>query len=273
LPEHLQIRPMQNDEWIMFRQLDCAIFEEDDQVREEYFHQRVQKPGFFAMKSEEGHLIGYLILGRFSDEIAHLGRIGIQKPMQSQGLGSQLMEYALDWFRKQEGIRVVRLYTQIDNLHAQGLYKKFGFKVSGHTWHYFVPFRSLQTSGDYSLHEAQPNEFQTIANLFPASLPLQAIQNYIKGEQLIYILKDSSNCIVGACRFTPSFPGCFPFELIDVSCFDDFVHAFQPLCDPPSDLLRITFHENQNLASLCETRGYHLHHKLFQMQLILSKKK
>ncbi|MFX1405000.1 MAG: GNAT family N-acetyltransferase [Promethearchaeota archaeon] len=273
MPESLEIHPMLSDEWVKFNQLDRAIFEENDQVREEYFHQRVQKPGFFAMNSQDGHLLGYLVLGRFSDKIAHLGRIGVQKSMQSQGLGAKLMEYALDWFRKQEGVKVVRLYTQVDNLHAQELYKKFGFKVSGHTWHYFVPFTSLQALGGYSLLEAQPNEFQTIAELFPASLPLEAIQNFIKGEQLIYALKDSSNSIVGACRFTPSFPGCFPFELTTLSSFDDFVLAFQPLCNPPSDFLRITFHENQKLATLCETRGYHLHHKLYQMQLILSKKK
>jgi RimJ/RimL family protein N-acetyltransferase len=264
---------MQSNEWSIFHKLDSVIFEKEDQLRKDFFHQRVQTPGFFAMITKNGRLVGYLVLGRFTDEIAHLGRIGIRKSMQNQGFGSQLMEYALDWFRKQQGVKVVRLYTQVDNLPAQGLYRKFGFKVSGRTWHYFVPFKSLRASGTYSLQQAQPKECQGIADRFPESLPMEAIQNYLKRKQPVYVLKDSSDRIVGASRFTPNFPGCFPFEITELSSFDDFVLAFEPLCDPPSDILRITFHENETLATFCETRGYHLHHKLYQMQLFLSERR
>ncbi len=271
MPDALKIRPMRSDEWDIFKQLDEEIFVKEDHLAEEFFQERVQKPGFFAMESETSELIGYLVLGRFSEEIAHLGRIGVRKSLQSQGLGSQLMEYALNWFQNETGATEVQLYTQVDNLHAQGLYNKFGFRVIGQTWHFFIPFKTLSPSGKFTVHPLQPDEYQSVANLFPNSLPLGAIYHFLERKQDLYTFKDSTMQIVGATRFTPSFPGCFPFALLQLSGFDDYAKTFQSLCDPPSDVLRITFHENEPLASLCKTRGYKLHHKLFRMQTILEK--
>ena len=262
---------MRKDDWDIFQQLDTEIFDPHDHFNEEFFDKRVTLPGFFVMEKKPGNLIGYLILGKFSDEIAHLGRIGVKKTLQSQGFGSQLMEYAIEWFRQQDGVSEIQLFTQVDNHHAQGLYKKFGFKVIGQTWHFFIPFDTLHPTEQYTLHQLQSDEHQAVAKLFPQGLPIGAIQRYIEREHYLYTLKDSSNNIIGATRFTPSFPGCFPFELLELSAFDDYVLAFKPRCDPPSEVLRITFHENESLVALCETRGYQLHHTLFRMQLILEK--
>jgi ribosomal protein S18 acetylase RimI-like enzyme len=271
LPDTVKIRPMRNDEWAMFHQIDCEIFEKEDQLQKEFFQERVKEPGFLALETKQEALIGYLVLGQFTEEIAHLGRIGVQKAEQSHGYGSTLMEYAIDWFMKRKGVNEIQLYTQVDNVHAQGLYKKYGFKVIGQTWHYFIPFDILHATGEYLIQIAQPEEYKTIADLFPSSLPTGAIRRFIEREQYIHTLKDHFGHILGASRFTPNFPGCFPFELLTLSAFDDYILAFQPLCDPPSEILRITFHNNKQLAILCETRGYHLHHKLFRMQLHLKK--
>lgn len=271
LPAIPMIRPMRRDEWETFHQVDAEIFHKDDQIDEESFLKRVQKPGFLAMETKTGSLAGYLILGQFTDEIGHLGRIGVHKALQSQSFGSSLMTYALNWFQQKEHVKEVQLYTQIDNIHAQALYKKFGFKVIGQTWHYFIPFASLKPTGNFSLQIAQPPEYPQIADLYPHALPLGAIHRFLERKQFIYTLKDHSNKIVGACRFSPRFPGCFPFELDDLSGFDDYILGFQPLCEPPSDFLRITFHENEPLVLLCETRRYRLHHTLFRMQYLLKK--
>ncbi len=271
LSKPLKIRPMRSKDWKTFHQLDKEIFDQKDQIAKEFFKKRIKTPGFFAMETQQGDLIGYLVLGRFTNEIAHLGRIGIRKSEQGKGLGSRLMQHALNWFQKEKGVSQVQLYTQVDNLHAQGLYKKFGFNIIGQTWHYFIPFKTLTASGHYSVHLIKLAEHQMVANLFPNSLPIGAIKRFREKGQDVYTLKDSSGRIVGATRFTPSFPGCFPFELHPLSGFDDYVLAFQPLCDPPSKVLRITFHENKHLAALCESRGYQLHHKLFRMQLLLQK--
>jgi predicted GNAT family N-acyltransferase len=262
---------MRKDEWDILYQLDTEIFDPHDHLTKEFFDKRVNMPGFFAMETNTGNLVGYLVLGQFTDEIAHLGRIGVKKSEQSQGFGSQLIEYAINWFSKQEGVTEVQLFTQVDNHHAQGLYRKSGFKVIGQTWHFFVPFDTLNPTGQFSLHKLQSDEQQVVATLFPQGLPVGAIQRFVKREHALYTLKDDSNNIIGATRFTPSFPGCFPFELLELSAFDDYVLAFKPLCNPPSEVLRVTFHENERLAALCEARGYQLHHKLFRMQLILEK--
>ena len=235
---------MRRDDWNIFHRLDIELFDAHDRITEDFFQKRVQKPGFFALETQQGGLVGYLVLGRFTDNIAHLGRIGVQKSKQNKGFGSQLMDYALNWFKNEKDVTEVQLYTQVDNLHAQGLYKKFGFTVIGQTWHYFVSFKTLRPSGQFMLHALQPDEHQQVADLFPTALPIGAIQQFLERKQDLYTLKDSSNRIIGATRFTPSFPGCFPFELLNISAFDDYVQEFQPLCDPPSEVIRITFHEN-----------------------------
>ena len=79
MPNKPKIRPMRKDDWDIFQQLDTEIFDPHDHFSEEFFDKRVTLPGFFVMEKKPGNLIGYLILGKLTDEIAHLGRIGVKK--------------------------------------------------------------------------------------------------------------------------------------------------------------------------------------------------
>ncbi|MFX1562477.1 MAG: hypothetical protein ACFFDP_04135, partial [Promethearchaeota archaeon] len=97
------------------------------------------------------------------------------------------------------------------------------------------------------------------------------IRRFIDKGYLVFTLKSLGGKIVGACRFTPSFPGCFPFEIENIDSFDDFISGLRPYSLPQFDFVRVTFTDNDELAQLCNSRSYKLHHLLYKMQLELER--
>lgn len=261
---------MKKDDWQALDRIDSEIFPED-RIAHEEFNRLAELESSFIIESYSGVLIGYLILRRFGDDAAHLGRIGVAKASQRKGFGTKLMEFALNWFQEQGGIRQVILYTQKENTAAHRLYRKFGFEVVGTTWHYFVPFDTLNPSGRYWCQLIQPSEIEAVGKQYSESLPAAQIQRFIEGEQLVFTLKFPQGQIVGACRFSPTFPGCFPFEIEYIESFDDFLSGLRPYSLPKFDHIRVTFTDNTELAQLCKDRSYKLHHELHKMHLNLTK--
>ncbi len=220
------IRSMSADDWDAFYQIDQDIFPED-MMREVTFRERVEAEGFFALETNDGKLAGYLIVSRFGESGGHLGRIGVARAFQRQGLGTQLMRRAIEWFKAQGDITHAYLYTQHDNHPAQSLYKRFGFKVVGTTWHYFVPFDTIKPTHKYTCQPILPEEIERVGAQYEANLPAASIRRFLEREFLILTLKDKEGRIVGACRYSPKFPGCFPFEIDDVEYFDYFIQGLR----------------------------------------------
>ncbi|MFX0207555.1 MAG: hypothetical protein ACFFDT_16330, partial [Candidatus Hodarchaeota archaeon] len=101
-------------------------------------------------------------------------------------------------------------------------YKKFGFSISGTTWHYFVPFDSLRPLNIYTCKEILENEIDLVGQKYIDTLPAAQIERFLASDEFhVLTLKNDNEDIVGACRFTPSFPGCFPFVLDIIDSFDD----------------------------------------------------
>ncbi len=259
---------MKRNDWPEFHRFDEEIFPED-MASQGGFMERVKQEEFFALKAPSGQIVGQLILGQFGDNQGWLKRIGVAVSMQQRGLGTKLMDFAFKWFQEQRTIKKVILYTQHDNVPAQRLYSRFGFKIAGTTWHYFVPFKSLKPLGRYKCQLIQPEEIEAAGEQYNRSLPAAQIRRFHEEDQLIVTLKDQSSRIVGICRFSPRFPGCFPFEIDHLESFDDFVEGIQRYARPEFDYIRLTFTANAELAQLCKSRGYRLHHKLFKMEAAL----
>ena len=261
------IRPMKAEDWAEFHQLNVEIFP-DDEMREDSFRKRVDDDGFFALILDD-EIIGNLILTRFGKDGGYLNLIGVAKEHQGKGFGSKLMEHALDWFRREGGIKTVQLYADLNEA-AQGLYRKHGFTKSGTTWHYFVPYNSVKPKDKFTCHEIEEEEIESVAEMF-SSLEAEVVRRYLEREENQFlVLKDKKGNIHGACRFTPSFPGCMPFEITDIECFDDFMAGLMKFKLPEHDYCRVTFTDIPDLAKLCEEREYRLHHRLHKMTLKLT---
>ncbi|MFW9904314.1 MAG: GNAT family N-acetyltransferase [Candidatus Thorarchaeota archaeon] len=258
------IRPMTIYDWDGFHKSDREIFP-DDSILENWFNKRVQRDGFFALE-KHGQIIGQLILALFGENEGHIGRIGIDKEHQGEGYGDLLMEYAIKWFRKYKVVKQVHLYTQDHNKVAQNLYKKCGFRISGDTWHYFIPYDSLNPLNIYTCQEILEDEIDPVGEKYADTLPAAQIRRFQSSVDFhVLTLKNTEGEIVGACRFTPSFPGCFPFVLDNLDSFDDFLFGLKPFSLPDYNYYRITFTDYPKLAQICEERKYKLHHRLYKM--------
>ena len=74
-------------------------------------------------------LVGYVGLTIRGDH-GHLDRLAVDPDRRRGGLGSALVAHALDRFAA-HGVRRVTLTTQHDNLRAQPIYRRFGFRPTG----------------------------------------------------------------------------------------------------------------------------------------------
>lgn len=256
------------NDWDGFQKSDKEIFP-DDSINEEWFKKRIERDGFFALDLD-ARIIGQLILALFGESEGHLGRIGVIRNHQGEGYGNLLMKYAIEWFRKQKVVEQINLYTQNHNKVAQNLYKKYGFRISGNTWHYFIPYDSLKPINRYTCQEILEHEIDIVGDKYADTLPAAQIRQFLSNEDFhVLTLKNLVGEIVGACRFTPSFPGCFPFLLDHLDSFDDFLIGLRPFSLPDYDYYRITFTDYPKLAQVCEERNYKLHHRLYKMTLVL----
>ncbi|MBN2228414.1 MAG: GNAT family N-acetyltransferase [Candidatus Thorarchaeota archaeon] len=265
-----EVRPLKSDDIPQLMEIDKEIFP-DDPLEEDWLKKRMERDGCFVLCQNE-QILGNLIVAPYGKDEGHLGRIGVAKNEQGKGYGSILMEYAIDWFRSKGNIKSVHLYTQDFNETAQNLYKKFGFERSGTTWHYFVPYETLRAKKQLTVQTIKDDEIDSVGERY-ASLPPEQIRKLLTYEEfLVLTLKDRIGNVVGVCRFTPSFPGCFPFEITRVEYFDDFIDGVVRFGLPEYDYVRVTFTDIPELAQLCDDRRYRLHHRLLKMTLLLQLK-
>jgi len=263
-----RIRQPVAEDWKEFHKLDLEIFPEDE-VWEDTFRKRVGGDGFFILDLDD-EMIGYLMIQRYGKDEGYIGRIGVRETNRGRGYGRLLMDHGIDWFRNQGDIKAVHLQADLNEA-ALGLYKNTGFKKVGTTWHYFVPFDSLEPKGEYSTNEIQESEIDTIIDIFP-SIPPEQIRKFLEHDDVhVVVLKDGEGTIQGFARFSPKFPGCFPFQITSPDCFDDFVSGLKQFGFPEFDYVRTTFTDIPDLAKICEKRGYRLHHQLYKMTLVLDK--
>ncbi|MGC8816991.1 MAG: ribosomal protein S18-alanine N-acetyltransferase [Candidatus Hadarchaeum sp.] len=96
----------------------------------------IMHPDGFIVADVGGIVAGYLIgVIRWSN-IGHVLAIAVEPAFQRQRLGTLLMNYIIDLFRK-KGVKLVRLEVRKSNLGAQQFYKKLGFLERGEMPFYY----------------------------------------------------------------------------------------------------------------------------------------
>ncbi len=115
---------------------------EVDEFQKKLIHQKF--PVFYALgcsselKIEVGQVVGWIDIVVFKNpRMAHRGTLGmgLLSTHRGQGIGSKLMEKALDYSRS-TGLEKIELQVYPENSQAIELYKKFGFKQCGYLKHY-----------------------------------------------------------------------------------------------------------------------------------------
>jgi ribosomal protein S18 acetylase RimI-like enzyme len=99
------------------------------------YHRVLAGDSVMSVAEIDGHVVGNCVIGRHganaSSEGGHVGILGIlvDPAYRGKGVGSALLRHALDACRGK--FEVVRLSVFSVNVHAQRLYRRFGFEVCG----------------------------------------------------------------------------------------------------------------------------------------------
>ncbi|KKX33894.1 GNAT family N-acetyltransferase [Rhizobium sp. LC145] len=79
---------------------------------------------------------GYVIVSRSWNGYAEIDDIQIDRPLRGTGLGSLLMDHAVEW-AKAQALPGIRLETQSNNVAACRFYKRYGFELGGYDEHLY----------------------------------------------------------------------------------------------------------------------------------------
>jgi predicted GNAT family N-acyltransferase len=109
------------------RALRRTVFIEEQGVSEADEVDDLDDQAIHLLVTDQGRPVGsarLLVLG----EIGKIGRVCVLPALRGTGLGAALMRAAVAEFRKQPGVRKVKLGAQT---HALGFYERLGFRAVG----------------------------------------------------------------------------------------------------------------------------------------------
>ena len=95
---------------------------------------KVSKNSKFIIAEENGKVIGSLnCKGSDRVKIKHNTVLGmsVKEEYRDKGIGSKLLEYAIDWAKSTGIVKRIELHVFETNSRAIHLYKKYGFEIEG----------------------------------------------------------------------------------------------------------------------------------------------
>jgi streptothricin acetyltransferase len=105
-------------------------------VDPETFDAQDDSRSMIAVAREGCQVAGYIVASRAWNNCAQIDAFAVDRAYRRQGLGRRLMDEAVCWTREQ-GLRVVRLETQTNNIPGCRFYERYGFKLGGFDRHLY----------------------------------------------------------------------------------------------------------------------------------------
>jgi len=107
----------------------------------------VQPEGVFVAEVD-GAVVGYVTtrLDRFTG-IGRIPNLAVDATQRGQGLGTHLIEHAIQWMRDQ-GMSMAKIETLVQNERGQALYPRFGFREVARQIHYAMPLTADTSEGE-----------------------------------------------------------------------------------------------------------------------------
>lgn len=106
----------------------------DENVVNTILQFRKNKNGVYLVAEYQGLIVGHAFLEPLHlQSLKHVAElnIAVHKGFQKKGIGTQLLEYLIDWAKKSPIIEKIQLNVRASNTHAISLYKKLGFEEEG----------------------------------------------------------------------------------------------------------------------------------------------
>jgi len=260
------------EDWESFKNLEEGAFT-DQKTSKENFLQVTESVGFigFIVNNE---LVGYLKLG-LMENYGHLGQIAVKPADWGKGYGSKMMDFTIDYFRK-NNIERVGLYVETKNERAISLYKKYGFDFAFESWHYWIEEKYIK---DIEKREKKQDTVNLrILDLDDYDLIVNTFSEINEGELKVHLITSAASLLGESIplglflgdklivygRFNPEFSGSRPFLCTEFKYVDLFLAKLKKY--RKKEYIRLTFDKNKELANLFEKRGCKLWHHLQVME-------
>jgi ribosomal-protein-alanine N-acetyltransferase len=128
-PTVAELRPMQPDDIDIVARLDAVAFSPLWHYGAKELWELLYSC-WMQVASVNDRLVGYSAVSLVHQE-AHLVRLAVHPHEQGQGVGRQLLAQAIDYARMEQAT-TISLNTQVNNIAAQRLYRRFGFQPTRH---------------------------------------------------------------------------------------------------------------------------------------------
>ncbi len=109
-----------------------SSYEEEKELSEKEWRKRINN-ALFALK--DGKLVGMIVFisqsGVKTAHVANIYSVFVKRSHRTRGIGSQLIERAVEILKSSDKVRIVRLTVNAAQKEAITLYKKYGFRQCG----------------------------------------------------------------------------------------------------------------------------------------------
>lgn len=102
--------------------------------QKEKIEKALEKNNLYAVYETEGQVVGFLAFRRYEyARLNHAGSMGmgIKEGYRSQGIGTQLIGFLIEWAKQQDGLEKICLGVVSVNERAINVYRRLGFVEEG----------------------------------------------------------------------------------------------------------------------------------------------
>ncbi|MGZ3665157.1 MAG: N-acetyltransferase family protein [Ktedonobacterales bacterium] len=162
-PEQLDVRPARAEDREAVLAFCAHTWSEGDYIEDVWEDWLHDARGALLVAVSQDRPIGLIHVALFSDDEAWLEGIRVDPAQRRRGVGRVLVSRALVAARER-GAKVVRLFTDHDNIASQGLITGFGFKRVAEVSHYEAPALTPEEhgAGDMVSELASTDEEKTV---------------------------------------------------------------------------------------------------------------
>jgi GNAT superfamily N-acetyltransferase len=202
--------------------------------------------------AQDGSVVGYLLYELMA-EVGYIRNVVVDPARRLGGVGAALMEAARRVFEG-ERLQAWCLNVKPDNVAALALYGRCGLTPA---------YRSCAMRIPRELPPLPSPPGLTVAPLEPADEPAaetavkllrgQLASARAKGRMILQLQRDGA--LAGVAVFDPSFPGAFPFRVVDAAVGPAFLQALRERTPPDKPHLQLTVEDHDELRDALVAAG------------------